>query len=345
RWASEAVEAATALGHPEAAADAHTTLAILHRRAGEPAAAARGLAQVADEARQAGEITAELRSRYNLGSLYYDQGDLPRAIEAWDANIVRARNLGRPWTAYGLESRVMASVARYASGDWDVSASLARVDDESPPALAEAMLAAAGMAVSARRGKAAALDMVPVLRPWWHRDGLIAVLSGGAAIDLYVDDGKSEAALRVLDELVAIVGELWQQPWFLGRIRLSALGLAALSSAAASQTSDDRAGSVARGRELVAAGRTTLQRGRPFGGRLGVEGVAWQARMEAEWARLRWLGDVEPPPVEEHIGLWQRSVEAFGYGHLFEQARSRARAAAILPAAGAARGPGANGRR
>jgi DNA-binding CsgD family transcriptional regulator len=336
RWASEAVEAATALGHPEAAADAHTTLAILHRRAGEPAAAARGLAQVAEEARQGGEITAELRSRYNLGSLYYDQGDLPRAIEAWDANIVRARDLGRPWTAYGLESRVMASVARYASGDWDVSASLARVDDESPPVLAEAMLAAAGMAVSAGRGRTSALEMVPVLRPWWQRDGLIAVLSGGAAIDLYVDDGKSEAALRVLDEVVAIVGELWQQPWFLGRIRLSALGLAALSSAAASQTSEDRVGSVERGRELVAAGRTTLQRGRPFGGRLGVEGIAWQARMEAEWARLRWLGGVEPPHVDEHIGLWQRSVDAFGYGQVFEQARSRVRLAATLRAAGRA---------
>jgi DNA-binding CsgD family transcriptional regulator len=228
----------------------------------------------------------------------------------------------------------MASVARYASGDWDVSASLARVDDESPPALAEAMLAAAGMAVGAGRGQAATLEMVPVLRPWWQRDGLIAVLSGGAAIDLYVDDGKSEAALRVLDELVAIVGELWQQPWFLGRIRLSALGLAGLSSAAASQTTEDRAGSVERGRELVAAGRTTLQRGRPFGGRLGVEGIAWQARMEAEWARLRWLGGVEAPQVDEHIDLWQRSVEAFGYGNVFEQARSRARLAAVLRAAG-----------
>ena len=334
RWASEAVEAAIALGHPEAAADAQTTLAMLHRRAGEPAAAARGLAQIADEARQAGEVTAELRSRYNLGSLYYDQGDLPRAIEAWDANIGRARDFGRPWTAYGLESRVMASVARHVSGDWDVSASLARVDGESPPALAEAMLAAAGMAVGAGRGQTATLEMVPVLRPWWQRDGLIAVLSGGAAIDLYVDDGKSEAALRVLDEVVAIVGELWQQPWFLGRIRFSALGLAALSSAAASQTTEDRAGSVERGRELVAAGRTTLQRGRPFGGRLGVEGIAWQARMEAEWARLRWLGGVEPPAVDEHIGLWQRTVEAFGYGHVFEQARSRARLAAVLRAAG-----------
>jgi DNA-binding CsgD family transcriptional regulator len=336
RWATEAIEAATALGHPEAAADAHTTLALLHRRAGEPAAAARALAQVADEARSAREVTAELRSRYNLGSLYYDQGDLPRAIEAWDATMVRARELGRPWTAFGLESRVMASLARYTLGDWDVSTSLARVDDESPPALAEALLGAAGMAVSAGRGETAALDLLPMLRPWWQREGLIAVMSGGTAIDLYVDDGRSEAALRLLDELVAVVGELWQQPWFLGRIRLSALGLAALSSAATAQTSDDRAGSVERGREMVAAGRTTLHKGQPFGGRLGVEGVAWQARMEAEWARLRWLGGVEPPDVDEHIALWQASVEAFGYGHVFEQARSQARLAAVLRAAGRA---------
>jgi DNA-binding CsgD family transcriptional regulator len=334
RWANEAVEAARALGHPEAAADAHTTLAILHRRAGEPAAAANALAQVAVEARHVGEITAELRSRYNLGSLYYDQGDLPRALEAWESNITRAREIGRPWTAYGLESRVMACLARYTLGDWDLSANLARVDDESPPALAEAMLAGAGMAVNAGRGETAALDLLAMLRPWWQREGLIAMMSGGAAIDLYVDDGRSEAALRMLDEMVTVVGELWQQPWFLGRIRLSALGLAALSSAAASQTSHDRAGSVERGRELVAAGRTTLHRGRPFGGRLGVEGVAWQARLEAEWARLRWLGGVEPPDVEEHIALWQRTVDAFEYGHVFEQARSRARLAAVLRAAG-----------
>ena len=334
RWANEAAEAARMLGHPEAAADAHTTLAILHRRAGEPAAAANALALVAVEARQVGEITAELRSRYNLGSLYYDQGDLPRALEAWEANITRAREIGRPWTAYGLESRVMACLARYTGGDWDLSANLARVDDESPPELAEAMLAGSGMAVSAGRGETAALDVLPILRPWWQREGLIAMMSGGAAIDLYMDDGRSDAALRLLDELVAVVGELWQQPWFLGRIRLSALGLAVLSSRTVSQTSDDRAGSVERGRELVAAGRTTLHRGRPFGGRLGVEGVAWQARLEAEWARLRWLGGVEPPDVDEHIALWQRTVDAFGYGHVFEQARSRARLAAVLRAAG-----------
>jgi DNA-binding CsgD family transcriptional regulator len=336
RWASEAIEAAVALGHPEAATDAQTTIALLRRRAGEPAAAARSLTLVTSEARQAGEVTAELRSRYNLGGLYYDQGDLPRAIEAWDANIARAREVGRPWTAYGLESRVMASLGRYTSGDWDISATLARVDGESPPALAESMLAAAGMAVSAGRGEAPAIDLLPLLRPWWQRDGLIAIMSGGAAIDLYVDAGKTEAGLRIMDELVAIVGELWQQPWFLGRIRLSALGLAALSSDAGHQTSDDRAGAVERGRELVAAGRTTLQRGRPFGGRLGVEGVAWQARMEAEWARLRWLGGVETPDVDEHIALWQRTVDAFDYGHVFEHARSRARLAAVLRAAGRA---------
>jgi DNA-binding CsgD family transcriptional regulator len=208
------------------------------------------------------------------------------------------------------------------------------VAGESPPALAEAMLAAAGMAVKAGRGDQSALELLPRLRPWWQRDGLIAILSGGAAVDLYVDAGRTESAFEILDDLIAAVSELWQQPWFLGRIRLSGLGLAALASTVATSPATGRATAVERGRKLVETGRTTLELGRPFGGRLGVEGLAWQARMEAEWARLRWLADVDPPDMSEHIGLWQRAVDGFGYGNAFEQARSRARLAAVLRAAG-----------
>jgi DNA-binding CsgD family transcriptional regulator len=75
----------------------------------------------------------------------------------------------------------------------------------------------------------------------------------------------------------------------------------------------------------------------PKGRELGVESVAWLGRLEAEWARLRWLADVEPPSVEDHIALWQASLDAFSFGHEFEQARSRARLAAVLRSAG--RGP------
>jgi DNA-binding CsgD family transcriptional regulator len=334
RWANEAVDAAHVLGRPEAAADAHITLALLRRRAGEPSAATQGLADAARQARAAGDITAELRSRHNLGGVHYDQGDLEQSLAAHEANVARARELGRPWTAYALESRVLASIVQYVRGDWDASARLAAVAGESPPALAEAMLAAAGMAVKAGRGDQSALDLLPRLRPWWQRDGLIAILSGGAAVDVYVDAGRTESGLDILDDLIAAVSELWQQPWFLGRIRLSGLGLAALASTVATSPAAGRATAVERGRKLVEAGRTTLELGRPFGGRLGVEGLSWQARMEAEWARLRWLADVDPPDMSEHIGLWQRAVDGFGYGNVFEQARSRARLAAVLRAAG-----------
>jgi DNA-binding CsgD family transcriptional regulator len=336
RWATEAVQTARELGRPEAAADAYTTLAVLRRRAGDPATAASGLAQAAEQALAAGETRAEFRSRYNLAGLYYDQGDLDRALEAYESNAERAREVGRPWMGYALESRVTASIVRYVRGDWDASADLARVDGESPPALAEAMLAAAGLAVSAGRGEAAAGDMLARLRPWWRRDGLVAILSGGAAIDLYVGDGRVEAALEVHDDLVAVLSELWQQPWFLGRIRLSSLCIAGLASGVATRPAAGRAEWVERGRVLVEAGRTTVDHAQPFGGRIGVEGIAWQARLEAEWARLRWLGDVEPPDVDEHVALWQRAVEGFDYGHVFEQARSRARLAAVLRAAGRA---------
>jgi DNA-binding CsgD family transcriptional regulator len=307
---------------------------VLRRRAGDPATAASGLAQAAQQALTAGETRAEFRSRYNLAGLYYDQGDLDRALEAYESNAERAREVGRPWMGYALESRVTASIVRYVRGDWDASADLARVDGESPPALAEAMLAAAGLAVSAGRGEAAAGDLLARLRPWWRRDGLVAILSGGAAIDLYVGDGRIEAALEVHDDLVAVLSELWQQPWFLGRIRLSSLSIAGLASGVATRPAAGRAEWVERGRVLVEAGRSTVEHAQPFGGRIGVEGIAWQARLEAEWARLRWLGDVEPPDVDEHVALWQRAVEGFDYGHLFEQARSRARLAAVLRAAG-----------
>ena len=223
---------------------------------------------------------------------------------------------------------------RYVRGEWDASARIARVDGESPPALAEAMLTSAGMAVSAGRGDTSALDLLPRLRTWWLRDGLIAILSGGAAIDLYAHDGRAITAIDLLDELVAIVSSLWQQPWFLARIRLSALGIAALASGVAEQNAAGRAEWVERGRGLVEAGQTTLELGRSLDGRLGVEGLAWQARLDAEWARLRWLGDVEPPDVSEHVAVWQAAVESFGYGHVFEQARSRTRLASVLRAAG-----------
>ena len=60
-------------------------------------------------------------------------------------------------------------------------------------------------------------------------------------------------------------------------------------------------------------------------GEMGVEAKAWLARVEAEAARLR--GEAAPE-------LWQAAVDGFGYGHVYEQARSRWRLAEALLAAG-----------
>lgn len=63
---------------------------------------------------------------------------------------------------------------------------------------------------------------------------------------------------------------------------------------------------------------------------------AWLARLEAEVLRLRHVTDLEhPPSASEVVDAWRHSVAAFErYGHCFETARSRARLAAALKAAG-----------
>jgi len=58
---------------------------------------------------------------------------------------------------------------------------------------------------------------------------------------------------------------------------------------------------------------------------MGVEAEAWLARVEAEEARLG--GKVAPE-------LWQAAVDGFGYGHVYEEARSRWRLAEALLASG-----------
>jgi DNA-binding NarL/FixJ family response regulator len=58
---------------------------------------------------------------------------------------------------------------------------------------------------------------------------------------------------------------------------------------------------------------------------MGPEGSAWLARTEAETGRL--TGEDDP-------AAWERAVQAFGFGHRYEIARSRRHLAEALAAAG-----------
>ena len=335
RWASEAMDIARELDLPDVAADAATTLARIDERAGNPEASEAALIQAVASARAAGQVAAELRGLFNLGGLHYELGRLPQALEIYRQTWQRAKEEGRPWAPYGFDGRGMTAVVAYVSGDWPLATRTVDVSGESPPGLAEALLTAIGLEVAAGRGDAAALDAAIGLRPWWPRDGLVAIISGTAMIELMGQRGDVASAQTVHDDLVAGVGALWQHPEFPARIRLGALLLGHLGTAAASAGRAERADLSARGDALAAGIEEVAAKGWVGGRRRGPEAEAWLARARAEHARLRWLSGIDPLPEAGLVDAWHRAVTAFErFGHVYETARSRVRLAAVLQAAG-----------
>ncbi len=336
RWAQEAIAIAEAVSQPAVAADAQTTLGLIERRAGDPAAAAAHFEVVAEQAQASGELAAELRSRYNLGTLHYELGHLPQALMAFQTTAERACRTGRRWAAYGLESRALAGLVQYELGDWDGCLATTDLTGQDAPPDAGMVLTAVALSVRAGRGELAAVQLLPQLRPRWHRDGMLGALSAGPFVELLSGAGDHGSALELLDDAVATLSSLWQSDWFLGRIRLSALGLTVLGAQALDNPAAGQPAIAERAAELAVAGRRSATQGLPAGRKLGVEALGWLTRLEAEAARVRWLTGIDAPELAEHIGLWQAAVAGFGYGHVYEQARSRTRLAEVLRAAGRA---------
>ncbi|MEO6715139.1 MAG: LuxR C-terminal-related transcriptional regulator, partial [Mycobacteriales bacterium] len=335
RWAKEALNAASAIGRPDLLAEAQTTMARARERAGDPDASRLSLERTVEEARAAGSSAAELRGLFSLGGLHYEHGRLAEALSVFETACRRAAETWRPWAPYGVDARVMAAIVSYVSGDWDTAAAIVDVTGESPPPMSEAVLGAVSMVVAAGRGDLRGLDLLGELRPWWPREGLTAIHSAGAAIDLYGDSGDLEAAIAVYDDLVATLLELWRNPAFQARIRMSALVLGHLCGAASRSGTNERAALLERAERFVGDARLSAEEGTVRGSQRGPEGEAWLARVAAEHLRLRWLCGVDVPSEDELIGAWQTVVARFEeFGHVFETARSQTRLAAVLRAVG-----------
>jgi len=335
RWALEARELGERFGLAGVVAEASVTLADLDQRAGDPEASRRTLERSAADARAAGELAAELRSLFKLGSLHWGLGRLEEARTVYGEVVERARAAGRPWAPYGLDARVMDSLVAYVTGDWDESLELADLRGEPAPAAAEASLAAVGLSVAAGRGDHSALSLLGVLRPWWQRDGLIAVLCAGAVIDLHGDHGDLAAATAVHDDVIETVAGLWGSWTFQAQIRLNALLLGQIADEAARSGRDQRASLAERAAALVERAVEVAEIGASRGeGHRGPESEAWLARLHAEDARLGWIAGTLTQP-EQLIEAWERSRDAFArFGHVPETARSQARLAAVLAATG-----------
>jgi DNA-binding CsgD family transcriptional regulator/tetratricopeptide (TPR) repeat protein len=331
QWASEALAMARELNLPSVATDAALLLAKLDERAGDPLAAQDAMAKAISEAAAAAEPLAELRGLYNLASLHYGQGRLPEAIELFERSAQIACSTGRQWAPYGLDAVVFGAIVTHVSGNWSLAEQMVDLTGQSPPELAEAFFGAVALEIAAGRGDIGALAAMPRLRSAWHLDGLVAITSAAAAIELHGQAGDIDAARVVHDDVVTTVSAMWQRMGFQARVRLAALLLGQLATAAAAATTTQREDLVRRGDELAAKAQAVAAEGR----HTGPEGHAWAARVAAEQARLHWLAGIDPPAEDVLVTAWRDTVAAFErFGHVYETARSRARLAAVLYAAG-----------
>ena len=332
KWAADALQLARELNLPEVVSDATILLAKIDERSGDAQRALTSVVAAIDEARLAGEALAELRGLYTLGSLQYSQGQIAAAIEAFDRAAQRANALGHQWAPYGLESVVFGAIAAHVAGDWARASKLVDTTGRNPPDIAAAQLDGIAMDIAAGRGEITALSGMANLRQRWHLDGLVAITSGAGAIELFSQRGEIATAMATHDDVVAFVGALWQRPGFNARVRLAAQLLGAIAGATVQASAGERQKLVQRADEVADAARVIASAMR----HPGPESRAWLTRLEAEYARLHWLAGVDPQPtLDELVGKWRSAVADFeAFGHVYETARSRARLAASLAAAG-----------
>jgi DNA-binding CsgD family transcriptional regulator/tetratricopeptide (TPR) repeat protein len=340
RAAGEALSMARRLGLKDVAADATTSLANLQRLTGAPDAV-EALQRAVEESAAAGELRAQLRGMMGLAGTYFDIGRLEDAQQLYLETWQLARAAGQPWAPNGIDARAQLVTVAYITGDWQLASRTATTTGESPPDLARALLDAVGLDVAVARDDPGTMERARRVRKAWGLDGFLIIGSAGPMIELHARNGGVEAAGACHDEAVQRLGELWEEPWFAGRLRLGALLLGTLASAATRATLAERRQFFSWGEQLDAATGEVMASSDTPRRPLGPEGQAWYARARAEFSRLRWLcatdptGPGHPVPLEELVELWRTSAERFdNFGHVYETARSRARLGEVLMAAG-----------
>ncbi len=287
-----------------------------------------------------------IRIHHQAATMHHRRGDLHRALTSYDHGAATARRLHLDWAPFALESRLIGGLTAYEIGDWDGAQRRLQVDDPLLPQPGRAFFDAALMTVRTGRGEPLGDDEIAAVREWWHVDGFGVVQLVMPAVEHYGGRGDLTRALDIAQDAVAQLERTWGR--FHAVVRLSAL-LAGQVAAAVPRLDDalrrraltDLEALTARTDAIV----TEPQRGvrEPVapaedGGlaRSNTETWAWDRRLRAELLRLRWRDPrSDNPAPADLVAAWRASVEAFEhYGHAYETARSRARLAAALRAAG-----------
>ncbi len=333
RTADEAIELTEVLRLPRLAAEVGVTLTWLsqHLDLGEGSRAE--LKRIIADAQARGDVLSEMRGYLRCGGLEYDYGELAAAQSNFLEASRLAHEIGRPWTIQGISGRMQGAVVAYMRGEWDEALAIADHSNEDPPPTPRVMLEAVTLAVAAGRGDVSALSRFAGLRERWHREGMVAVNGGAAAMELLAMRDGAAAAVATYDDIITVLAPLWGHH-FGAKLRLATLAVAALADEAPRTSTAARDDVRATAARLVAEADDVLavraEDGRPF----SIEGQAWVARLRAEQLRLEWLlgGRVD---LEELTSRWRHAAELFAeLGQVFEEARARARLALVLRAAG-----------
>ncbi|TFV45086.1 helix-turn-helix transcriptional regulator [Blastococcus sp. TF02A-35] len=327
--AEEALAAADALGFDGAWSDIAVTQ-VRARPGADPVEVRARLEEALTRARRSGNAEVEIRVLYNLATVAFEAGRIEESLGWTRRGTRRAHELGADWSYYAAELRHLQVTALYMTGDWDGSLAeadlLARVPEMAAHVRADGLLVLVGRGDPAARQR---VEWARGLLPRLRAHILLDLVTAASEIDLAAWEGDVQAALDVA--LVAC--ERLRQEWeddHLGVLRLVGTALAPLADAAeAARRGGDTTVAerwVRAGEDLVGIAREAVEvYRRHYGDTLGVEATAWQARVAAEAARLR--GEAAPE-------LWRAAAEAFGFGHVYEEARSRWRLAEALLAAG-----------
>jgi DNA-binding CsgD family transcriptional regulator/tetratricopeptide (TPR) repeat protein len=326
--ADEALAAADALGLDGAWSDTAVSQ-VWARPGGDPVAIRQRLDEALQRARRSGDVDVEMRVLYNQATVAFDAGRIEESL-GWTRRATRrAADLGIEWSYYPAEMRHLQVTALYMAGDWDGSLAEADVLARIPEMAAH--VRAAGLLVLVGRGAPAArerLDWARGLIPRLRAHILLGLVTAGSEIDLAAWEGDAATAVDVALAASRRLQKEWEDD-HLGVIRLAGTALApAADAASAARVTGDQATAdrwVAAGAELVEIARGAVEVYHRMVGEIGAEAAAWLARVEAETARLH--GAVAPE-------LWRTAVEAFGFGHVYEEARSRWRLAEALLATG-----------
>jgi len=325
RAGEQALSGAEALGLDAAWAEAAISLARIEQRRGDPEQVTAQLQQAHERARRACDEAVEIRAAYNIALVRYELGDLTGALHWADLGGDRAAATGLGWSLYGAELRYLQAVVRYVAGDWDGSLRAADLTGQTPPVSARNIGAAGLLVVVGRGDPATARKVEQGLRA--SGDAPLALLTAGTCAVEWAAWSDPDQAVTLTERTMADVSHLWGDD-VLGFVRLIATGMVGQADLVQAAR---RVGDQATVQRLTDRVQPLLNRARHLAedsvaerGPLGVEGYAWVGRLEAEWSRLSGHSDPDQ---------WRDVVAAFGYGHVYEQARGRWRLSEALVAA------------